>query len=313
MLKTRLASSFAALALATGVQAADLDLDNMSDADRAAFGAQVRAYLLENPQVIMEAVQVLEERQAAEQAQGDVSLVENNAEAIFNDGYSWVGGNPEGDVTIVEFFDYRCGYCRRAHPEVMELLESDGNIRYIAKEFPILGENSLISSRYALAVRDVAGEEAYEAAKEALIVLNAEMDDTVLRRLSDTLGVDADAVIAAMDKDSITEQLATTRALAQTLPDQRDTVLRDGRSADPGLCAAGGDAGNHRRGAITAISIGFGGFLSVDNLNRTALTHDDRIGNQVYSLFTRDSNCVFPCRVLGNGRYTAAVKPSIGL
>lgn len=217
MLKTRLASSFAALALATGVHAADLDLDNMSDADRAAFGAQVRAYLLENPQVIMEAVQVLEERQAAEQAQGDVSLVENNAEAIFNDGYSWVGGNPEGDVTIVEFFDYRCGYCRRAHPEVMELLESDGNIRYIAKEFPILGENSLISSRYALAVRDVAGEEAYEAAKEALIVLNAEMDDTVLRRLSDTLGVDADAVIAAMDKDSITEQLATTRALAQTL------------------------------------------------------------------------------------------------
>ncbi|WP_439522697.1 DsbA family protein [Marivita sp.] len=217
MLKTRLASSFAALALATGVQAADLDLDNMSDADRAAFGAQVRAYLLENPQVIMEAVQVLEERQAAEQAQGDVSLVENNADAIFNDGYSWVGGNPEGDVTIVEFFDYRCGYCRRAHPEVMELLESDGNIRYIAKEFPILGENSLISSRYALAVRDVAGEEAYEAAKEALIVLNAEMDDTVLRRLSDTLGVDADAVIAAMDKDSITEQLATTRALAQTL------------------------------------------------------------------------------------------------
>lgn len=217
MLKTRLASSFAALALATGVQAADLDLDNMSDADRAAFGAQVRAYLLENPQVIMEAVQVLEERQAAEQAQGDVSLVENNADAIFNDGYSWVGGNPEGDVTIVEFFDYRCGYCRRAHPEVMELLESDGNIRYIAKEFPILGENSLISSRYALAVRDVAGEEAYEAAKEALILLNAEMDDTVLRRLSDTLGVDADAVIAAMDKDSITEQLATTRALAQTL------------------------------------------------------------------------------------------------
>lgn len=217
MTKNRLATSIAALFMATGVQAADLDLGNMSEEDRAAFGAQVRAYLLENPEVIMEAVQVLEERQAAEQAQGDVALIENNADAIFNDGYSWVGGNPEGDVTIVEFFDYRCGFCRRAHPEVAQLLELDGNIRYVAKEFPILGENSLVSSRFALAAREIGGDEAYEAAKEALIVLNGEMDDTVLRRLADTLGLDADAVLGAMDDEGITEQLATTRALAQTL------------------------------------------------------------------------------------------------
>lgn len=217
MSKTRLALSFAALLMATGVQAADLDLSDMSDADRAAFGAQVRAYLLENPEVIMEAVQVLEERQAAQQAQGDIALIENNADAIFNDGYSWVGGNPEGDVTIVEFFDYRCGFCRKAHPEVAELLELDGNIRYIAKEFPILGENSVISSRFALAAREVAGDDAYEAAKEALIVMNGDLDDAVLRRLADTLGLDADAVLAAMDGDSISQQLAETRALAQAL------------------------------------------------------------------------------------------------
>lgn len=217
MLKTRFAPSLLALMLATATQASDLDFDNMSEAERAAFGAQVRAYLLENPEVIMEAVQVLEERQAAEQAQGDVQLIANNADAIFNDGYSWVGGNPEGDVTIVEFFDYRCGFCRRAHPEVAQLLELDGNIRYIAKEFPILGENSVISSRFALAVREVAGDEAYEAAKETLIALNADMDDTVLRRLSDTLGLDADEVIAAMDSEDITAQLAKTRELAQAL------------------------------------------------------------------------------------------------
>lgn len=217
MLTSRLVPSALAMIAATSVFAADLDLDNMSDADRAAFGAQVRAYLLENPEVIMEAVQVLEERQAAEQAQGDEALIAANAEAIFDDGYSWVGGNPEGDVTIVEFFDYRCGYCRRAHPEVLELLEQDGNIRYVAKEFPILGENSVISSRFALAVREVAGDDAYEAAKESLITLNSDMDDTVLRRLAETLDLDADAVLAAMDSDAITEQLAQTRALAQTL------------------------------------------------------------------------------------------------
>lgn len=217
MLKFRLASSVLALCIATAAPAAELDFDNMSDADRAAFGEQVRAYLMENPQVIMDAVQVLEERQAAEQAQGDIALVADNAEAIYNDGYSWVGGNPDGDVTIVEFFDYRCGFCRRAHPEVQQLLELDGNIRYVAKEFPILGENSLISSRFALAVREIAGDDAYEAAKETLISLNSDMDDTVLRRLAETLELDADEVLAEMDSDAITEQLTTTRELAREL------------------------------------------------------------------------------------------------
>ena len=217
MFKTRLACSFAALMMATSVPAADLDLTNMTDAQRDAFGAQVREYLLSNPEVIMEAVQVLEARQAEEQAQGDLALVKNHADALFNDGYSWVGGNPDGDVTIVEFFDYRCGFCRRAHPEVKELVESDGNIRYVAKEFPILGENSVISARFALAAREVAGDDAYLAAKEALIALNSELQEPVLLRLAETLGLDGDAVIAAMDSDVITDQLAQTRALAQQL------------------------------------------------------------------------------------------------
>ncbi|HKK97723.1 MAG TPA: DsbA family protein [Marivita sp.] len=217
MFKSRLASSLLALTLATSVHAADLDLDNMTDAQRDAFGAQVRAYLLENPQVIMEAVQVLEARQAEEQAQSDVDLVFANADEIFNDGYSWVGGNPDGDVTIVEFFDYRCGFCRRAHPEVQALLEADGNIRYVAKELPILGENSVASARFALAVREVAGDEAYKEAGDALIALNADMEEPVMRRLADTLGLDADAVIAAMDSEAVSDQLSQTRALAQTL------------------------------------------------------------------------------------------------
>ncbi|MFP7673250.1 DsbA family protein [Marivita sp. S0852] len=217
MFKSRLACSLTALFMATGVSAAEFDFGAMTDAERDAFGAQVRAYLLENPQVIMEAVQVLEDRQAEQQAQGDLELVAAHSEELFNDGYSWVGGNPDGDVTIVEFFDYRCGFCRKAHPEVQALLESDGNIRYIAKEFPILGENSVISARFALAVREVAGDDAYKAANEALIALNSDMQEPVLRRLADTLELDADAVIAAMDGDDITQQLAQTRALAERL------------------------------------------------------------------------------------------------
>ena len=202
-------------ALTTGAQA--FDLSTMTDAERAAFGEEVRAYLMRNPQVIMEAVQQLEQQQQAQQAQADQSLVQVNAEALFNDGYSWVGGNPDGDIVLVEFLDYRCGYCRKAHSEVAQLLESDGDIKLIVKEFPILGEASVLSSRFAVAVRQIAGDEAYKQAHEALIAFTQDVNETTLRRLSNSLGLDTDAVMDRMNSDEVTAEIAETRALAQRL------------------------------------------------------------------------------------------------
>lgn len=145
MIRTLVTASALALTVA-GSATAETDLTSMTDAERAAFGAEVRAYLLENPEVIMEAVAALEQRQAADAANTDRTLVETYSNAIFNDGHSWVGGNPDGDITLVEFLDYRCGYCRKASSEVEQLLETDGNIKFIVKEFPILGEESVISA-----------------------------------------------------------------------------------------------------------------------------------------------------------------------
>lgn len=202
---------------AAAEQAAPLDLAELTDEERAAFRAEVRAYLLENPEVIMEAVAVLEQRQQEEAAREDVDLIRTHADAIFDDGYSHVGGNPEGDVTIVEFIDYRCGFCRRAHGEVHDLVSTDGDIRLVTKEFPILGPNSTVSSQFAVAVKQVAGDAAYVAAGELLIALNAEMTEPALRRLAETLEVDADAVLAAMETEAVRAEILQTRALAQQL------------------------------------------------------------------------------------------------
>ncbi|MFZ5963866.1 DsbA family protein [Thalassococcus sp. BH17M4-6] len=215
MTRSLTAALLATTLLAT--PAAAFDPTAMTDAERSAFGDAVRDYLMANPEVIIEAVNALEERQAAEQAAADESLVSDNAQAIFEDGMSWVGGNPDGDITVVEFLDYRCGYCRRASDEVEELIASDGNIRFIVKEFPILGEASLRSSQFAIATRMVAGDDAYKAAHDALIALTGDVSDPVLRRLADTLGVDADAVMEKMDSDEVQQVIAETRALAQTL------------------------------------------------------------------------------------------------
>ncbi|OUS34580.1 disulfide bond formation protein DsbA [Rhodobacterales bacterium 56_14_T64] len=205
-----------ALALLTAPAQA-LDLSTMSEAERAIFGAEVRAYLLENPEVIIEAVNLLEQRQAQTEATQDEALVAANLEELQNDGYSWVGGNLDGDITLVEFMDYRCGYCRRAAPEVAQLLAEDGNIRLVIKEFPILGEASMMASRFAVATRLVAGDKAYKQVHDALIEFGGDPNDVSLRRLSEELGLDADAIMAQMDSPEITQELAQTRALAQRM------------------------------------------------------------------------------------------------
>mgnify|MGYP006213407919 CR=1 FL=1 len=125
-----------------------------------AFREEVRAYLIENPEVLIEAMNVLQDREAQTAAARDQQMLADNHDVIFNDGVSWVGGNPDGDITMVEFIDYRCGYCRKSYEEVEELVKSDGNIRFVVKEFPILGEASLLSSQFAISILQLHGPEA---------------------------------------------------------------------------------------------------------------------------------------------------------
>jgi protein-disulfide isomerase len=214
---TRLPAAALLLAFGLAVPAQAFDVTSMTDAERDAFRAEVRSYLIENPEVLMEAISVLEKRQQDAQAVNDETLLKVNAEDLFNDGYSWVGGNPDGDVTIVEFSDYRCGYCRKAFPEVSELVESDGNIRFVVKEFPILGDDSTASSRFAIAVKQVAGDDAYKTAHDALITLRGKATNETLRRMAVDMGLDADAVMAQMNAPEVDEVIRKNHELAQRL------------------------------------------------------------------------------------------------
>ncbi|MCC6864063.1 MAG: thioredoxin domain-containing protein [Rhodobacteraceae bacterium] len=191
--------------------------ETMNDAEREAFRAEVRAYLLENPEILMEAMNVLQSREQAAAVKNENIIVVENHNAIFNDGVSWVGGNPDGDITLVEFLDYRCGYCRKAWQEVNELVKSDGNIRIIMKEFPILGEQSVISSRFAIAVLQLHGSDAYIKAHDALISLRADATPKTLERLAGDLGHNWTKLQTRMDAPEVTVVIEANRALAQKL------------------------------------------------------------------------------------------------
>ncbi|WP_296477061.1 DsbA family protein [Roseinatronobacter sp.] len=183
----------------------------------AEFGEQVRSYLLQNPEVIFEAVAAFEQRNAEAQADMDRAILEANADALFNDPNSWVGGNPEGDITLVEFLDYRCGFCKRAHDEVLELLEADSGIRLIVKEFPILGPESELSSRFAIASLRLGGDDMYEQVNDTLIRHDGPVTPEYLDELAEELGLDFDALVAEMESEEVSNILADNRALAQRL------------------------------------------------------------------------------------------------
>lgn len=205
-----IASLTASTALAGG-------LGEMTDAERAAFREEVKAYLLENPEIIVEAMTELQVREDAAAADRDVQMLQANKEAIYNSASDWVGGNPNGDITVVEFMDYRCGYCRKAFEEVEELVKSDGNIRFVLKELPILGEQSLLSSQFAIAVRMIYGDEAYKKAHDALVTFRGDATAESLAQLATELGHDPAAIAAKMSSEEVKAVIMANHELATLL------------------------------------------------------------------------------------------------
>ena len=178
------------------------------------FGEQVRAYLLENPQVIREAIEVLSaQEQKAEDETKRQALAASKTE-LENDGYSAVMGNPDGDVTIVEFFDYRCGYCKRAFPDLMKTVEADGNIRLILKEFPILGDQSILAAKAVMAAQN---QNKYEEFHALLMSTKGNYTIGSLKKQAIQIGLDPDLLEKDMKSNTITHNIQRTYALARAL------------------------------------------------------------------------------------------------
>lgn len=146
-----LAPALFALALfgATGPASAD----GFSDAQRTDIETIVKTYLVAHPEVIEEAMNELAKRQAAAETEKHQATITQNSAAIFNSPHQVVLGNKDGDVTFVEFFDYNCGYCKRAMSDMLDLMKSDPKLKVVLKEFPVLSQGSVEAAQVAVAVR----------------------------------------------------------------------------------------------------------------------------------------------------------------
>ncbi len=182
--------------------------------DKAALGKTIREYLLANPEVLVEAMQELERKQDSQRDSQAQKAIQENQRELLRDPDSPIAGNPDGDVTVVEFNDYQCPYCKRAHAAVKSTLAADGKVKLVLKDLPILGEPSRIAALAALAAR---AQGKHLALHNALMEYGGKIDRDKIMEIARSVGLDMDRLQKDMDDPKLKQIIERNMALASAL------------------------------------------------------------------------------------------------
>jgi len=212
---TRLTAIALALALAAAAPAGAQDF---SATQRGEIEKIIKDYLIKHPEVLQEAMAELEKKQALAETEKARSAIKNHSEAIFNSPRQVVLGNPQGDVTFVEFFDYNCGYCKRALNDMVELMGKDPKLKVVLKEFPVLGPNSVEAAQVAVAVRmqDKTGKKYFEF-HQKLLSGRGQVDKAKALATAKEIGLDMARIEKDLKSDEIAKTLEESMKLAEAL------------------------------------------------------------------------------------------------
>lgn len=185
-----------------------------------------------NPEVVPQAVSILQERQQDQQAQAAQAALATHHDTLFNQPHGPMLGNPDGDITIVEFFDYNCGYCRRNSLVIHDLLEADDQIRVVLREWPILGEGSRFAARASLAAQQ---QGQYQAFHWALMNLADQATEANVMSTASTLGLDVEMLRRDMAAPEVDAHLALSNQLARALGFTGTPAFVVGNTVAPGF------------------------------------------------------------------------------
>lgn len=192
------------------------ELNTLSDTQSNQVEQLIEKYLDENPEVVIRAIQKYQQQQEEEQRLRQVHSLSSMRDLLERSDTSPVGGNPDGDVTLVEFFDYRCGYCKRVHSTVIDTVKTDGNVRLVYKEFPILGPESVFAARASLGVFFTSPEK-YFTFQDALMTSKGQLSPARVISIAEDLGLTTADVEAAMKDPRVDEEIQRNMQLAQSL------------------------------------------------------------------------------------------------
>ncbi len=181
---------------------------------KKAIEAIIRDYLAKNPEMLLDALQAAEDKLKSESKDKATQALSARRREVLEDPESPVGGNPKGDVSLVEFFDYRCPYCKQVEPALEALLGQDKQLRFVYKELPVLGADSITASRAALAARK---QGKYDALHRALMGTKGQLDEPTVLKVAQSAGLDSDRLKRDMAAPEIDRALKANAALAEAL------------------------------------------------------------------------------------------------
>lgn len=190
-------------------------LTDMAAADPEGAVALVRQALLDHPLMLDEAIEALEAAREEQQESLVSQVIAEYADLLFDDENASVMGNPNGAITLVEFLDYNCGFCKRAHGDVMRLIAEQSDVRVLVKDFPVLGPGSLEAAQVAIAFRATGGD--MSAFIDAMMNESVQADATLARSIALELGADETALDLALDSPAIMEPIGEAYNLAEQL------------------------------------------------------------------------------------------------
>jgi|HubBroStandDraft_6_1064221.scaffolds.fasta_scaffold211376_3 protein-disulfide isomerase len=219
------AGAFVALAVRPGGSLAQRSMtpapsivETFSPSQRGEIERIVRNYLIAHPEVLQEALGELEKRQAAADAEKKEVAVKDNAKDLFNSTRQVVLGNAAGDATMVEFFDYNCGYCKRAMADMLDLLHSDPKLKIVLKELPVLGPGSMEAAQVAVAVRmqDADGTK-YLEFHQKLLGGRGQADRVRAMAVAKDMGLDMERLEKDLQSEEVKTSIEESLRLAETL------------------------------------------------------------------------------------------------
>ena len=152
------------------------------------FNSLIKRYILENPEIIIEAIEIYQKKQNFKTIDKEKKLIKNFSSEIFYDKNSYQYGDKSSKTTIVEFVDYNCGYCKKNHNIIMKFLKNNNNVRYVVKELPILGERSLLASKVAVLIYLVDGSETYKKFFDFLMTYKNQLNFEILKSFASKAG-----------------------------------------------------------------------------------------------------------------------------
>jgi protein-disulfide isomerase len=205
--------------------------DPLTPQQKEAVQQIIHDYLLNNPDVLIDALKAAQQHSEEQAAALTRQAIVEERDALLADPDSPVGGNPKGDVTIVEFFDYRCPYCKEVEPSLEALLKEDPKLRIVYKEFPILGPASVIASHVALAAEE---QGKYAAFHRAMMATKGKVDEAVILRVAASVGLDVDKVKADMSGEKIDDIIQRNYELAKVLDIRGTPAFIVGDTLAPG-------------------------------------------------------------------------------